>query len=93
MGNPGFSDPALSCRGNDRPNEVIEIGGSSILQGMIKEVKPLGLLPVISQTILTGKIIAMNVGPGLSAKRVKKRPFSERLGKNFLTGFLNDECI
>ena len=58
-GNPAVSDPALSSRGNDRPIEVIEIGSASIVQGMIKEVKPLGVVPVLYQGMVHWKIIAI----------------------------------
>ena len=58
-GNPAVSDPALRTAGNDRPMEVIEIGSASIVQGMIKEVKPLGVLPVIFEGKVHWKVVAI----------------------------------
>ncbi|CAE7235494.1 PGM1 [Symbiodinium sp. CCMP2592] len=58
-GNPATSDPTSKLCGNDRPMEVIEIGNASIVQGMIKEVKPLGLLPVSFQNMVHWKVIAI----------------------------------
>ena len=67
-GNPAISDPTLKVCGNDRPMEVIEIGSAAVVQGMVKEVKPLGLLPVVFQGMVHWKVIGVCLDDPLAKK-------------------------
>lgn len=56
---PNVEHPELKCFGDDDPIDVVEIGGSALSMGTVKEVKVLGVLAMIDDGELDWKVIAV----------------------------------
>lgn len=56
---PTVKHPELGCFGDDDPIDVVEIGGSALPMGSVKEVKPLGILAMIDDGELDWKVVAV----------------------------------
>jgi inorganic pyrophosphatase len=56
---PNVEHPELKCFGDDDPIDVVEIGGSALAMGSVKEVKVLGVLAMIDDGELDWKLLAV----------------------------------
>ena len=63
---PNVKHPELGCFGDDDPIDVVEIGGSALEMGSVKEVKPLGVLAMIDDGELDWKVVAVAVDDPLA---------------------------
>jgi len=63
---PNVKHPELGCFGDDDPIDVVEIGGSALDMGSVKEVKPLGVLAMIDDGELDWKVVAVAVDDPLA---------------------------
>merc|ERR1712087_528860 len=63
---PNVKHPELGCFGDDDPIDVVEIGGSALEMGSVKEVKPLGVLAMIDDGELDWKVLAVAVDDPLA---------------------------
>ena len=58
----------MGCFGDDDPIDVVEIGGSALEMGSVKEVKPLGVLAMIDDGELDWKVVAVALDDPLAEK-------------------------
>jgi len=65
---PNVEHPELKVNGDDDPIDVVEIGGSAIESGAVKEVKPLGVLAMIDDGELDWKVVAIALDDPLAAE-------------------------
>ncbi|MGK3741011.1 MAG: inorganic pyrophosphatase, partial [Bacillariaceae sp.] len=56
---PNVEHPVMKCFGDDDPIDVVEIGGSALAMGSVKEVKALGVLAMIDDGELDWKVVAV----------------------------------
>jgi inorganic pyrophosphatase len=63
---PNVEHPELKVFGDDDPIDVVEIGGSALEMGSVKEVKPLGVLAMIDDGELDWKVVAVAVDDPLA---------------------------
>lgn len=56
---PGVKHPELGCFGDDDPIDVVEIGSATLPMGVVKPVKPLGVLAMIDDGELDWKVLAI----------------------------------
>ncbi|VEU40573.1 unnamed protein product [Pseudo-nitzschia multistriata] len=63
---PNVEHPELKCFGDDDPIDVVEIGGSALAMGTVKEVKPLGVLAMIDDGELDWKVVAVAIDDPLA---------------------------
>ena len=66
--NPEVLHPALNCKGDNDPLDVVEIGSKALCCGSITQVKVLGVLAMIDDGELDWKLIAIDVNDPLSEK-------------------------
>lgn len=57
---PSILNPAVNCKGDNDPVDVVEIGSKALASGAVVQVKVLGALAMIDDGELDWKIIAIN---------------------------------
>lgn len=65
---PNVEHPVMKCFGDDDPIDVVEIGGSALAMGSVKEVKALGVLAMIDDGELDWKVVAVATDDPLAEK-------------------------
>jgi len=65
---PNVKHPELDYFGDNDPIDVVEIGGSALSIGTVKEVKPLGCIAMIDDGELDWKVLAIAIDDPLAAE-------------------------